>query len=594
MQVVSDAWKAAHTERLLDENYLEITIEIGDPESMQDGTASDNGADEMANTGNISRGVSLQPAKYAMLDWNMWTLDGTYAIVPDDHPDDTGFIGTSISDEDGRFEVPPVVTITFSQTFERLIPGVTITWAAEYGEYPRHFHIAAYNTDEVVAEMEITGNASAVTAVNMDIVNYNRFVITVYDWCLPLHRARISEVFVGLQKLYRKSEIMSYNNSVSISPLSNKLPKYEINFEVSNVDGEYDPNNPEGMTKYLMERQAVGVRYGMRVNGKPEYISGGRYYLNEWKSPQNGISAEFRARDSLEYLQGRYFKGTYNPAGTSLYALAEAVLTDANLPRMRDGSNQWMLDDSLKEIITTGALPVCSIAECLQLISNAACCVLTMSRAGNIIIAPMQHEPSDYTVSAFNSYKKPELELSKQLRSVEIDVYSYYAGNTGVKLFEGIVPVNGTRTVTVEYSESASGVSASITGGTLNEAKYYTNACELNITAAGNVNITITGTQLRRSASTFTSVVSEDGETEGLSNPLVTSAEMASRIAGHIQTVLTNRRTFDMEWRSDTRLDAGDIIRVENKFGSETAYVTKLKYQFGGGFRSTGEARATT
>ncbi len=594
MQIVSDAWKAAHTERLLDENYLEIAIEIGDPEAVQDGTASANGSDELANTASISSGISLDPEKYALLDWNAWTLDGTYEVIPDGHPDDTGYIGNTISEKNGVFAVSPVVTISFTQTFERLIPGITITWSEEYDEYPRSFKIAAYNGTSIVAQTTVTQNTSAVTPVNLDISNYNRIEITVYDWCLPLHRARISEVFVGLKKLYRKSEIMSYNNNVSIAPLSENLPRHEIDFEVSNINGDYDPNNPDSMTKYLMERQAVSVRYGMRAGGKPEYISGGRYYLNEWESPQNGITAKFRARGAIEYLQDTYLHGLYQAAGTTLYELAESVLSEAGLPRMWDGSDPWEIDDSLKSITTTAALPICTRAECLQLIANAARCVLTINRSGKIVIAPMKTAASDYAVSAFNSYSKPELKLSKQLKNVKVDVFSYYTGDSGVKLFEGDIPIDGTQTIVLQYNESASGVSASVTGGTLGAAKYFTNSCELTITASGTVNVVLSGTQLKSSVRTYSLMVGEEGETEELSNPLITSSEMAAPIAEHIKNVLINRRTFEMDWRADTRLDAGDVIRVDNKFGSEAAYVTKLKYHFAGGFRATGEARATT
>lgn len=593
MQVVSDAWKAAHTARLLDENYLEITVEVGDPESMSDGTASDNGAASISNTAKVTEGVYLSPPKFATLELNMWLLDKSYEIIPDTHPEDTGYIGSSLCDENGAFADPPVLSVNFSKVHDRLIPGVTVTWSEEYDEYPTRFKVTAYNGDTAVAEAEITGNDSAVTQIPVDINHYNRIDVTVLAWCLPYRRARISEVFVGLKKLYKKSEIMSYNNSTEIFVLSDKLPKYEIDFEVSNIDGAYDPNNPQGMTKYLMERQAVSVRYGMKVNGKPEYISGGRYYLSEWESPQNGITARFKARDTLEYLRGTYYRGTYNSGGTTLYTLAESVLTDAGLPIMRDGTNPWTLDESLKSITTTAPLPICSIAECLQLIASAARCVLMMQRDGRIAIVPMQTEPTDYAVAAFNSYKKPELELSKQLKNVSVDVYSYFTGTAGVELYSGTVAVSGTQKVTVEYAESAVNVSASVSGGTLVSAAYYTNACVLEITGSGNVTIVLTGTQLKSSKSAMEKAVSEDGESESLSNPLITSTEVADAVASHIVAVLTNRRTFDLDWRVDTRLDAGDIIRINNTYGSEDARITKLKYTYTGAYHGTGTARAT-
>ena len=593
MQVVSDAWKVAHTERLLPENYLEITVEVGDPESMGDGTASDNGAAAISNTAKVTEGVYLSPPRFATLELNMWSLDGTMQIIPDGHPEDTGYIGSALCGENGVFEDPPILSVGFSKVYDRLIPGITITWSEEYGEYPTSFRVTAFSGDAVTAERTITGNTSAVTQVTLDIPSYNRIEIAVLAWCLPYRRARISEVFVGLKKLYKKSEIMSYNISTEVSPLSDKLPKYEIDFEVSNIDGTYDPNNPQGMTRYLMERQAVNVRYGMKLDGKAEYIPGGRFYLSEWKSPQNGITATFKARDALEYMRGTYYKGMYSSGGTTLYALAEAVLTDANLPPLRDGSSPWKLDESLRGITTTAPLPIASYAECLQLIANAGRCVLTMGRDARVTLAPVQAEPSDYTVSAFNSFKKPELKLTKQLKSVAVDVYSYFDGTAGAELYNGTVAVNGTQKVTVEYAEPARNVTATIGGGTLLSAEYYTNACILEISGAGNVTVVLRGTQLKSSKSSRDHVVGEDGETETLSNPLITSTEAADAIAEYIASVLTNRRTFDLDWRADTRLDAGDLLTIENRYGSEECYITKLKYAYTGAYHGTGTARAT-
>jgi hypothetical protein len=204
----------------------------------------------------------------------------------------------------------------------------------------------------------------------------------------------------------------------------------------------------------------------------------------------------------------------------------------------------------------------------------------------------MKTEASDYSINAFNSYSRPEVQLSKQLKAADVDVYSYYAEETGVKLYEGVVPVDGTQTILLQFDESAIDITAALDGGTLNSAEYYANACELNITASGDVSIVLTGTRLKNSVRTYSLTAGEEGENERLSNPLITTTSNASAVANHIKNVLTSRRIFETDWRVDTRLDAGDIVRIENKFGTETAHVTKLKYHFSGGFRATGEARA--
>ncbi len=592
MQIVSDAWKAAHSERLLPENLLEIKIEVGDPESVADAKASALDADETANTERIAEGVYIDTPRYNTLELNSWRLDKSGTFLPDGHPEDTGYVSAALCGEDGVFDVPPTVSIHFTRVFEKLIPGITITWAREYDEFARRFVVTAYNGETVVAQTEVTGNKSVVSAVMLPIAGYDRIVITVLEWCLPYHRARMSELFVGMQKSYRKSDTVSYNNSISIYVLGEKLPKYEIEFEVGNVSGDYDPNNPEGMTKYLMERQPVDVRYGLKIDGKSETIRGGRYYLTEWKSPQNGITATFRARDVLEFMQGIYHKGIYRPDGVCLYTLAENVLIDADLPVTREGEAPWVLDESLKNVTTTAALPMASRAECLQLIANAGCCALTVDRMGRIIIAPPQTEESDYTVGTFNSYAKPEIELSKQLKTAEVDIYSYFPAEEAEELYNGTRNVRGTETVLVEYARSAVNVSAEVTGGQLVSAVYYTHACELTITAEGDVTIIVTGTELNDSTSLYSVNAAEEGEAEELDNPLITSTETAKAAAEYMISVLSNRREFSLDWRADTRLDAGDIIHVDNKYGSETARVTELKYHFSGAFSASAKSRA--
>lgn len=593
MQKVSEAWKAAHNERLLPENTIEIKIEVGDPESIADAKAQATDADETANTGKITEGITLNPPRFNTLELNNWLLDGTGEFLTEDHPEETGYVSAALCGEDCAFDVPPTVSVVFSRVFDKLIPGITVTWAEEYGEFPRRFRVTAYNGGTVVAETEVEDNTSVITPVLLPIVNYDRIDVAVLEWCQPYHRARITEVFAGMQKSYRKSDTVSYNNSIKTYPLGDKLPKYEIEFEVGNVSGDYDPNNPSGMTKYLMERQPVNVRYGMKVGGKVETIPGGRFYLTEWKSPQNGITATFRARDTLEFMRGIYHRGIYRPAGVSLYALAEGVLLDANLPLTRSGEHPWRIDESLKYITTTAALPMVSRAECLQLIANAGCCMLTVDREGCIVIAPASTEAEDYTVSAFNSYAKPEIELSKQLKTAEVDVYSYFADAETEELYNGARTVSGTETVLVEYAKSAVEVSAAVTGGDLVSAVYYAHACELTIAAEGNVTIVVTGKQLNESTSLYSMNAAEEGETEELDNPLITSTETAKRAAEYMVSVLSNRRTYSLDWRADTRLDAGDIVHVDNKYGSETARVTELKYRFSGAFSATAEARAT-
>ena len=591
MQNVSDSWKNNQRQTLVDESYLEISFDIADPDALQDASASDDGSVYLANTAQIVSEVDKNIVPYATLEQNLFVLDGKRKAIPATDFGDTGYIGRTLSGAAGTFDVAPEVEISFSVVHEPVIPGITITWGDAYSEYAESFKILAYSGTELLTEKQITGNSSVKSIVEMDIQGYNRIVIQVLRWCLPYHRPRISEVFVGINKVYSKQDVMTYSHSQTVDPLSAALPKAEITFGIDNTSNDYDPNNITGMSKYLMERQEIRTRYGYQFGGVKEWIPGGVFYLSEWESPQNGLNANFTARDILEFMTAIYTEGVYAPDGASLYTLAERVFQKANLPLNSDGSVKWHIDESLKEIMTVAPLPLCSLAECLQLIANAGCCVLYADREGILHIEPAAVVASDYEINPFNSYQKSEISLSKPLSAVEVNVYSYFPGKEGEELFNGTVFVDGTKEVTITYSDPAIGVSAVVTGGTLVSAVYNTYACKLTLTGSGDVTVVLTGAVLKDSESVYRVDYAERGEVQTVENELITSTERAHAVGNWTKDYLCNRKTLTSDWRADPRLDALDIVTNINDYSQNYERMTNVKFDYNGAFHGTGEGR---
>ena len=424
MQPVSQAWIDAQQQTLVPESYVEVSLTVGDPDAQAGASAASNGDLYIADTAAIVTEVEQSPEQYATLELNLWPLNGTAEIVPDAAPyGSNGYIGTDLSGDDGSFDAEPALTITFGQVFSAVIPGVTIQWSETYGEYATAFTVTAYNGATQVAQQVVTGNTDVLSVVNMDIQNYNKIVVTVQEWCLPYHRARIEQLTIGVVQTYSKSDLMSYQHTIFVDPLSGDLPNAEITFEVSNLNGQYNPDNPQGVEKYLMERQEITARYGYKLNGAVEWITAGTFFMSEWNCPQNGITASFKARDAQEYMTDLY-SGTNS--GT-LAAIATAAFTQADLPTLSDGSNRWQIDSSLSSITAaSGAdLSAYTIKEVLQLCANAACCALWQDRAGVFHIAPVASGATTYPINQFNSYQNSEISLSKQLKAVDINSGQY-------------------------------------------------------------------------------------------------------------------------------------------------------------------------
>lgn len=528
MQTVSQNWKNAHKQNLLNESFVEVSLDIADPDSLADASSQDNGAVYISDSSQVVSEVERKPTPYCTLEQNLWLLDGGRKAIPENSIRDSGYVGDVLSDETCIFKDKiPTITINFSRVFTNLIPGITITWSNAYGEFAESFAVTVYNGNTVVAEKEVLNNRSVKSLVMLDIINYDRIVIRVKKWCLPLHRARIEEIFVGMNKVYSKSDLFGYSHTQSVDPVSTALPKMEIKFSIDNVGEEYNPYNEQGLAKYLMARQEVKARYGLKLDdGSVEWIKGGTFYLSEWYAKQNGMTADFTARDLLEFMSTIY-TDNHDLSSRTLYDLAERVLRAAELPLNSDGSVKWIIDESLKSISTTAPLPEDTLANCLQVIANAGECVLYQDRNGTLHIEPLKIEDTDYVINTFNSYSKSEITISKLLKQVTVKVYEYTTGDKGIE--------SKTTDATV--------------------------------------------------------VVGAMGETIVIDNPLIVDGNRATALGEWIGTHLGHRMTLDSSWRADVRLDALDIVTNENTYNTNRVRMTDVEFKFNGAFRGTGKGK---
>lgn len=538
MQSVSNKWKATHNQSLLNESFVEISFDVSDPNAQEDATPSDNGGTYFSSSVVITDDIEDYPdlselmsqlTQYTTLEQNLWVLNGQRRIPDENTALYWGYVSDILSDDSCEFSGKiPTITLTFSKEFIDLIPGITITWSTDYGEYATDFIVRAYNNDTIVAEKEILGNYSVKSLVSMDIAGYNRIVIYIKKWCLPHHRVRLEHIIMGINKVYTKSDLFSYSHKQSVSPISTSLPKNEIRFSLDNKEGQYNPLNETGMAKYLMERQKIKTRYGLKLNDNTiEWIKGGTFYLSEWYAKQNGLTADFTARDSLELLTA-HSKDNHNKIKErSLWDIAVAVFNAANETK---DLVEWHVDTSLGNIYTTAVLPDDTLANCLQLIANAGECVLYQDRDGVVRIEPLKDEETDYSITPFNSYSKPELTLSKPLKQVDVKVYTY----------------------------------TTTSGGFMDSA-------------------TVTDT--------VSVIVGTTGETIVVDNPLITDVERAESVGNWMANYLKRRKTLNSSWRADVRLDALDIVTNKDTYNTNKMLMTDVEFKYNGAFRGTGEGK---
>ena len=446
MNTVSEAWKAAHDELLLPETFIKISFGVTEPGLSLEATTTGTTEETFSEAEKITNTLDKEPEKYATLEHNMWGLDGTFDYF-DETPVDAGYTTSVLSGADGSFSSVPTITIQFSTVRTTLIPGITITWGNAFDEYATSFRVTAYNGSTVVFQKTITDNASVISQIFTALQGYNKIVIDVLKWCLPKRRCRVAEVFLGIREFYTKSELLSYDHTESADLLSATLPKNEIIFSLDNSTGRWNPSNPSGAEQYLIERQEIVVKYGMKVGDRIEWIDAGTLWLSEWNTPANGLEATFTARDSLTFANDVYTgirKGT-------LFDIAMAAFNQMNLPVLPDGSPRYYVDESLKNQTTdfSAGDTEYTIAVVLQMVAHMGCCVFSQDRSGKLRIEPHNESESDYAINRFRSYAHPEVSLSKPLKAVEVT----YGDNQKTTL--SVAASGEVQTVTNEFIKTA-------------------------------------------------------------------------------------------------------------------------------------------
>lgn len=416
---VSNTWKAVQKQTLLPEMFVEITYSVTEPDLQERAAVSANHPEEFSDVGQLLDLTDKNSEAYAVLDYGCWGLDGNFNYF-DGSPVDPGYVNVNYSSDDGSMNDAsyPTITISFAERQKVAIPGLTITWNETFGGWATDFRVTVSNGGGVLARTTVRGNTDIKSAVVLDMVDYSQITIEVLKWSHPHQRVRCMEIQLGIEKVYTKSDLLGYEHSQSVDLLSATLPQSSIKFELRNDDARWNPDNPTGFEKYLMEQQEVRVRYGMDINGTTEWIDGGTFWLSEWSTPANGLEAVFTARDAFDLMYGNYT----GPLTGSLYDIAVAAFEEAELPVLSNGSVRYFVDESLKDIAVDLAVEDNEylISEVLQMVAHAGCCVLYQDRKGVVRIEPWNRRYTDYRIEPNMSYSHPEYSINKPLKAVSV------------------------------------------------------------------------------------------------------------------------------------------------------------------------------
>lgn len=429
MERVSDKWEQKFNETLVPETFVEITIDVTAPGANEKAKFITSGMSDFANTSELSKLDSKSLVRYGTGEPNLCVLDGSCKVVPASSPyGNAGFVSAKIVSTSNH----PILRATFPSKITSTLPGITVVWSSIFNEYATSFKVTSYLETKALNSVTVTGNKSISSEAEIELSGFNAVEVEVLGWCIPNRKARVEQLRIGQYLIFDKTKILSYSHTSSRDPISGQLSQDSISFSLDNSDRTWDSVNPQGIYKYIYERQPVSVRYGMDVDGTVEWVNGGKFFLSEWSVPSNSLEAKFSARDSFLYLMattytGRKYGTLYEMCYDALELLEADGITFDLSAELKDYSADISSDGSSYKN-----------SDILQLAANAAGMALYQTRDGVITIKRAYEFGSGTDVkdiTLLNNYSWPEITFAQNLLNVTTSVsgknYAYPENPSG-------------------------------------------------------------------------------------------------------------------------------------------------------------------
>lgn len=358
MQNVSALYKQAMKETLRERSYMRVTLGVVNHEAQNRASLSHEETTYFSSDKLI--GTTVVQDSYAAFD--CCSASGKQYLLPENGEllMDTGLLSQLPVSQD-----PFEVLLTFSAPVD--VKGITLGF--DENAYPTEFTI---QTDNGTTAYTNETGAEWVTEDSFEFISFMRFRFTKMS--LETSRLRMKSILFGYGLIYTNDDILDSEWKTFVSEVSEDMPQVDFTVTLKNYDQYFDPDNPSSVINYLDSSMPMQVHYGMTLpNGEIEWFQAANCYISEWSSDNR--QAVITGTDVLRTMEEKYSKGQVRPNGISLYALAEDVFKDA-------GIEGYYIDPYLEGLFTKNPIPRVTHKEALQIIANAARCVLSISREG--------------------------------------------------------------------------------------------------------------------------------------------------------------------------------------------------------------------
>lgn len=546
--------------------FLKVKFNIVDPETNPD--LSSNSEEIFSDLDNIKEATIPQSKNYATLEKNFWLLNDSQPIYGSEELEQT-YVSSYMSDKNCLFSDKACITLTSSVYLTTL--GLTMVFDSIDKNYAKKLKVKVYRDSTMIMDKDYTLSSYSdrlIFADNEELVRWNKIEIYFIESSLPYRRIRVNQLLFGIMETYTDENLISAESKEKTTMINSELPTHTFKFTIDNMNKLFNPDNPQGWYRYILQQQPISYEWGYQLDdGTIEWILGGKMLLTgSVEVGENQVS--FSTTSLINYLTKVYKKGVYNSSGRSLYDLAVDVLEDSNID-----SSQYNLWSGLKSIKTDAPLPKLEARQLLQIIATTGNCILFTNRENVINIQPFNYVLNPDGMSYDFITSNPVVKVQSELHNTIIYINHYSKEDNVSELFKNeSLEIIGTKTIEIEY-DLATDISATITGGTIVNANYYGRYAILKITNTGEdtISLKVSGKKINNSQTIDSKQFNDDGENIEYKNDLITQMVESSKetkLKDFIGNWYNNRNIYSFENRGDIVKDTREIIPIETDFSN--------------------------
>ena len=354
--------------------------------------------------------VGVKPYDFSTLEQNEYITSQPKLLYK--MQQDLGLITADVSNENGIFEEPIVLTVNFPAYFS--MTGITINSR----NIIKNITIKAYQNDiELISQTYSTTTKENFYPIDIELVN--KIVFTITEINEPYHFFGIFNIEYGKIRIFDDSTSVNAEITNNFSVLGDTLEYDTLDLTV------IDPEKED----YLFQRKQP-------IDFAIDETTKARFYVDSGIELDDN-TVQVLAYDEIASLEDDFLGGMYN--NYPFNSLIADILS---------GTNINFETENTENVILNGYLPISSRRKALQTIlqgSNIRC-----YKGEKLVFKPLETQISYIILDETNILDKPQKNKKQEIRSVVVKQHNYSKGKEETELYHWYIST--TENVRITFS----------------------------------------------------------------------------------------------------------------------------------------------